>query len=133
MLANSWSQFVLDRIGRCLKLFVTTESISCHEFSSQFGLAIFVMQKTPKTIANTESPARMFILMKQLQAIVRRPATTYMSGDNGDYSGVRLSQNGKMKQVKTATTRDYTFTARKMWFRNYYVAYASGAICMKHQ
>ena len=51
----------------------------------------------------------------------------YMSGDNSDHigpSGVRSSQNGEMQQVKTATTRDYTFTAWKMWFRNYYVAYA---------
>ena len=30
-----------------------------------------------------------------------------MSGDNNDHSGVRLSQNGEMQQVTTATTRDY--------------------------
>ena len=47
-----------------------------------------------------------------------------IASDNSDYSGVRLSQNGEMQQVKTATTRDYTFMAWKMWFRNYYVAYA---------
>ena len=35
----------------------------------------------------------------------------YMSGDNSDHIGpsaVRLSQNGEMQQVKTATTRYYT-------------------------
>ena len=54
----------------------------------------------------------------------RSPATTYMSGDNSDHigpSGVRLHQNGEMQQVKTATRRDYTFTAWIMLFRNYYV------------
>ena len=45
MLANSWSQFLLDRLRRCLKLFISTESISCHEFASQFGLAIFLYAK----------------------------------------------------------------------------------------
>ena len=52
-LVNCRSQFLLDRLGRCLKLFVSTESTSCHEFASQFGLDILYMQKTPKTIANT--------------------------------------------------------------------------------
>ena len=49
MLANCRSQFLLDRLGRCLKLFVSTDSISCHEFASQFGLAIFYKRKTSKT------------------------------------------------------------------------------------
>ena len=44
-LANCRSQFLLDRLGRCLKLFVSTESTSCHEFASQFGLANFVYVK----------------------------------------------------------------------------------------
>ena len=41
MLANCRSKFLLDRLGRCLKMFVSTESISCHEF----GLAIFIREK----------------------------------------------------------------------------------------
>ena len=41
MLANCRSQFLLDRLGRCLKLFVSTDSTSCHECASQFGLAFF--------------------------------------------------------------------------------------------
>ncbi len=49
MLANCRSQFLLDRLGRCLKLFVSTESISCFEFASQFGLAgFFILEKHPK-------------------------------------------------------------------------------------
>ena len=43
-----------------LKLFVSTESTSCHEFASQFDVAIFIREKRPKTIANSESPARLF-------------------------------------------------------------------------
>ena len=34
--------FLLDRLGRCLKLFVSTVSSSFHGFVSQFGLAIFL-------------------------------------------------------------------------------------------
>ena len=41
LLANCRSQFLLDRFGRCLKLFVSNDSPSCHEFASQFGQAIF--------------------------------------------------------------------------------------------
>ena len=37
-LAYRRSQFLLDRLGRYLKLFVSTDSISSHEFASQFGL-----------------------------------------------------------------------------------------------
>ena len=52
MLANCRSQFLLDRLGRCLKLFVSTDSPSCHEFVSQFGLAIFLNAK------NSRKPCR---------------------------------------------------------------------------
>ena len=31
---------MLDRLGRCLKLFVSTESTSCHEFASQVGVEL---------------------------------------------------------------------------------------------
>ena len=44
-LANCRLQFLLDRLGRCLKLFVSTDSTSCHEFASQFSLAIFLYMK----------------------------------------------------------------------------------------
>ena len=43
--ANSRSQFLLDRLGKCLQLFVSSDSISCNEFASQFGLAFFVYAK----------------------------------------------------------------------------------------
>ena len=50
------SQLLLDCLGRCLKLFVSTDSTSSHEFSSQFGLAFFYTRKT-KAVAKTESRA----------------------------------------------------------------------------
>ena len=49
---------LLVRLGRCLKLFVSTESTFCHEFASQLGLELFYTKKNPKTTANTEPPAR---------------------------------------------------------------------------
>ena len=44
--ADGRSQFLLDRLGRCLKLIVSSGSTSCHEFASQFGLAFFYTRKT---------------------------------------------------------------------------------------
>ena len=56
--ANCRSQFLHDRLGRCLQLSVSSRGTSCHEFASQFGLAIFFYAKTFKTLANTASPTR---------------------------------------------------------------------------
>ena len=44
-LANCRSQFLLDHLGRCLKLFVSSERTFCHKFVSQFGPAIFLYAK----------------------------------------------------------------------------------------
>ena len=57
LFANCRSQFLLDRRGRCIKLIVSSESISCHEFASQFGLEFVLYAKNPKPIVNTESTA----------------------------------------------------------------------------
>ena len=46
------SQFLLDLLGRCLKLFVSAESISCREIAFQFGLAFFYTRKTSKYRGN---------------------------------------------------------------------------------
>ena len=51
-LANCRSQFLLDRLGRCLKLFVSSESTFSHKFASQFGLAIFYTREKHKTSGN---------------------------------------------------------------------------------
>ena len=109
MLANSRSQFLLNRLGRCPKLFVWTERISCHEFASQFGLAIFLYAKNTKNYREYRVTCTNVYLNEaatghcSLVTVGRSPA--YMSGDNSDYSVVRLSQNGKVQQVKTAKTR----------------------------
>ena len=66
-LANLRPQFLLDRLGRCLKLFVSTESTSCHELASQFGLEFF-MRKTLKT---SGKPGR------QCQCLFQWPATSH--------------------------------------------------------
>ena len=46
--ANCRSKFVLDRLGRCLKLIVSCRGTSCHEFASQFGLEFFYTRKNRK-------------------------------------------------------------------------------------
>ena len=110
MLANCMSQFLLDRLGRYLKLFVSTESISCHEFASQFGLAFFWYPKNNQNYREYLVP-RANVYLNEAASGHCSPVT-YMSGDNSDHigpSGVRLSQNGEMQQDKTATMRDYSF------------------------
>ena len=89
----------------------------------------FIRENPPKTIAKTDPHASVCWMNQRVThrkgspSIDRqRPATTWSV--NCGHSGDRLSQNGEKQQVKTATTRVYTFTAWKMWFRNYYVAYA---------
>ena len=45
LFANCRSQFLLDRLGRYLKLFVSTVIPSSHELASQFGPSTFVLAK----------------------------------------------------------------------------------------
>ena len=52
--------FLLDRLRRCIQLFVSTETTSSHEFTSQFGIAFFIRENTHK-LAKSVSPARVFI------------------------------------------------------------------------
>ena len=47
-LANCRPQFLLDRLRRCLKLFVSTDNTSCHEFASQFVQTKFIRKKSQK-------------------------------------------------------------------------------------
>ena len=131
MLANCRWQFLLDRLRRCLKLFVSTESTSCHEFVSQFGLAIFLYAKNFQKLLRRPSLAQVSVEWTSERPMEkgrndghgRSIASDSVSGDNSDHSGDRLSQNGEKQQVKTPTTRVYRpiFMAWKMWFRNYYV------------
>ena len=58
LLANCRSQLLLDCLGRCLKLFVSTDSTSSHEFASQFGPAIFYTRKTHKSYREDRVPRK---------------------------------------------------------------------------
>ena len=60
---------MLDLLGRCLKLSVSAESISCHEFAFEFGLAIFVYAKNIKNLGEVGWVARVFISMTLLPAM----------------------------------------------------------------
>ena len=42
MFANGRSQFLLDRIGRCIKLFVSTDSTSCHHLADKNRESVFL-------------------------------------------------------------------------------------------
>ena len=68
LLANYRSQLLLDCLGRCIKLFVSTDSTS-----SQFGLAVFIYarEKHTKAIAKSESRASVF-WMRRSRSIDRQ-------------------------------------------------------------
>ena len=68
LFANGRSQFLLDRLGRCLKLFVSTASPFSHEFASQFGLDIYILSKN---IQNLTRHANV-----QLNELATRPNRT---------------------------------------------------------
>ena len=55
---------MLDRLGRCIKLIVSSESISCYEIASQFGLEFVLYAK--------ETP--------HLSLIQSRPHVVYFNG-----------------------------------------------------
>ena len=93
MLSNCRSQFLLDRLGRCLKLFVSTDSTFCHEFASQLGLDIFVYAK------NTQNYREYRIA--HTTVYLNGAATAFNSGEKG---ALTLSWLGALTH-RTATTR----------------------------
>ena len=46
--AECSSQFLIVRLGRCLKLIASTRGTFCHEFAPQFGLELFLYGKNRK-------------------------------------------------------------------------------------
>ena len=60
---------MLDLLGSCLKLSVSAESISCHEFAFHFVLAILLYAKNIKNLGEIGWVARVFISMTLLPAM----------------------------------------------------------------
>ena len=99
MLANCRSQFLLDRLGRCIKLSVSTDSTSCHENASQFGLAFFNTRKTRKNYRE-DRPSRMCLLNEPatpvtMRSLLNRQRVVGAATTAVILSGDRLSQNSK--------------------------------------
>ena len=114
-LANCRSHFLLDRLGRCLKLFVLTDGPSSHgpsshAFASQFGLAIFYTRKTPKTITKTESSAS-FCWMNQ-RATRRKGAVTPATIDRSP-----KRQHNERRQLATYWAKTAKSNTSKRWQR----------------
>ena len=97
---------MLDRLGICLKLFVSTESTFSHKVASLFDLVIFYTRKTPKNYREDQVSCKCLLNYEQASdpskwgrggnaGHGRSIASDGMSGDNSDYSGDRLSQNGE--------------------------------------
>ena len=65
--AECSSQFLIDRLGRCLNLIASTRGTFCHEFASQFGLEFFYTRKKPQTtVARPTAVDRRSVADKQL-------------------------------------------------------------------
>ncbi len=93
------SQFLFDRLGWCIKLFISTDSTSSHEFASQFGLTMcFIRETHTKAIAKTESRAS---VLNAPITVDRSPATTWAA---------TTAIIAATDWAKTAKTRVYTFT-----------------------
>ena len=60
---------MLDLLGSCVKLSVSAESISCHEFAFHLVLAIFLYAKNIKNLGEIGWVAHVFILMTLLPAM----------------------------------------------------------------
>ena len=102
MLANCRSQFLLDRLGRCLKLFASTLGPSSHDVASQFGLAqFFLREKHPKTHGNRVARVSVYLTHRKgsvtaSRLVARDPSNSdNLNGGNCGHSGDRLSQNGE--------------------------------------
>ena len=65
------SQFLIDRLGRCLKLIASTRGTFCHEFASQFGL--LHAKKPQTTVARPAAVDRRSVADKQLNLNGRNP------------------------------------------------------------
>ena len=105
--ADCRSQFLLDRLERCLKLFVSSGSTSCHEFASQFGLAFFLYAKNIHKLSRMPSLAHMAVEWTSHtdnNAVTVESLATRRSRNN-------CGHTAKNQRVKTATVRVYTVTA----------------------
>ena len=105
--ADGRSQFLLDRLGRCLKLIVSYRGTSSHEFASQFGLAFFLYAKNIHKLSRMPSLAHMAVEWTSHtdnNAVTVELLATRRSRNN-------CGHTAKNQRVKTATVRVYTVTA----------------------
>ena len=116
--ANCRSQFLLDRLGRCILLFVSSDSTSCHEFASQFGLAFFVYAKNIHRLSRKPTLAHLAVEWTSdagnNAVTVECLATRRTRINCGNTEPYRLTKNSENQPVETATMRVYTFTAWTM-------------------
>ena len=89
---NCRSQFLLDRLGSCFKLFVSTDSTSSNELASQFGLAIVLYAKNTHKVSRRPGLAQVYVT--ECAGHVRS-----IANDNSDHRGAILSQTGDIENL----------------------------------
>ena len=133
MLANCRSQLFLNRLGRCLKLFISTDSTSCHEFASQFGLAFSLYAKNTHKLSRRPTLAHTWLLNESAAPVTmpswlnrQRPigaATTAWSLGLERIHQVTNTIRIAIQGGEYDTYREYTFSQRlnyvmgKIWRR----------------
>ena len=98
--ANCRSQFLLDRLGKCLYLSVSSDSTSCDEFASQFALA-FLYAKNFHTLSRRLS--RPHIHVNDPATVVSRPTVMVERRRTADNRDVTNHTCRCPRPVKTAT------------------------------
>ena len=123
LLASCRSQFLLDRLGKCLKLFVSTVGTSCHKFASQYGLEMFLYAKLgPKTTPNTGccAAARQRIVCRSRSTDRQRQRALAATTEGlavSDRANTGKCNNSKRQEREIIPSR-----LEKMWFSNHCVA-----------
>ena len=129
ILANCRSQFLLDCFGICIKLFVSTESVFLSRVLVSVRPSIFIRENIQK-LSRRPALAQLSVEWtssdpsKRVKPIMvdRSPATTWAATTT--IIAATTAIIAATDWATTVTTRVITFTAWKMWFTNYCVAYA---------
>ena len=120
LLASCRSQLLLDRLGKCLKLFVSTVGTSCHKFASQYCLEMFLYAK----LGHTTTP-NIGCCAAARQRIVCRSRSTDRQRQRAlaaTTEGLAVSDRGNATSQNDKNERLYLHGLKKMWFSNHCVA-----------
>ena len=90
--AECSSPFLLDRLGRCLKLIASNRGTFCHEFASQFGLEFFYTPKNPEPVARSPTgPVACFSATDRQNGAIWKAVYTFTPGGDLRHNSHKMS------------------------------------------